>query len=513
MNQFFSAEVSLRHSHGMALTPDLLQAIKLLHLSGVELFEYVETELEKNPLLERSPDDFDMAIAEETPGIGSPLDLGTPWNTPGHWEKAGEIDMSNEVTLENVFQDELQPQKPASFQETTPNGLSASNWSGVNGQNFQDDDHSLENYVTAEISLHDHLTEQLHVALSDPVDLIIGRSLIDLIDEAGYLREPLPELAAQLGIGLPRVQTILAMIQRFDPSGVGATDLADCLRIQLRERNRYDPAMAGLLDHLHLLAQRNLAGLKDICGVDSDDLAEMIKEIKALDPKPGFRFGRGIIQSVVPDVYVHKLPDGNWHVELNSDTLPRILVNQTYANIISKNLKSDNEKSYLNDALKNANWLTRSLEQRARTILKVTSEIVRHQDLFFAHGVEFLRPLNLRSIADAIGMHESTVSRVTSNKYISSERGLFEMKYFFTASIPSSCDGEAHSAEAVRFRIKQMIGQETPDAILSDHMIVMKLKESGIEIARRTVAKYRDSLRIPSSVERQKTSGSTFIAR
>ncbi|MEY4090896.1 MAG: polymerase factor sigma-54, partial [Pseudomonadota bacterium] len=266
----------------------------------------------------------------------------------------------------------------------------------------------------------------------------------------------------------------------------------------------YDPAIAALLDNLDLLARRDFASLRKICGVDDEDLLDMVADIKKLDPKPGLKFGGGTVQPVIPDVYVRRSADGSFMVELNSEALPRILVNQTYAAKISSKVKNDEEKSYVSEALQTANWLTKSLEQRAKTILKVASEIVRHQELFFTNGVEFLRPLNLKAVADAIQMHESTVSRVTSNKYIAAERGLFEMKYFFTASIASAEGGESHSAEAVRFRIKQMIDQESADNILSDDTIVAKLKDSGIDIARRTVAKYRDSLRIPSSVERRR---------
>jgi RNA polymerase sigma-54 factor len=307
-----------------------------------------------------------------------------------------------------------------------------------------------------------------------------------------------------LGVPIERVEGVLKLIQSFDPTGVGARDLPDCLRLQLIEKNRYDPAIAALLDNLDLLARRDFASLRKICGVDDEDLLDMVADIKKLDPKPGLKFGGGTVQPVIPDVYVRRTSDGSFMVELNSDALPRILVNQTYAAKISSKVKNDEEKSYVSEALQTANWLTKSLEQRAKTILKVASEIVRHQEMFFSHGVEYLRPLNLKSVADAIQMHESTVSRVTSNKYIAAERGLFEMKYFFTASIASAEGGESHSAEAVRFRIKQMIDQETPDNILSDDTIVAKLKESGVDIARRTVAKYRDSLRIPSSVERRR---------
>jgi RNA polymerase sigma-54 factor len=265
--------------------------------------------------------------------------------------------------------------------------------------------------------------------------------------------------------------------------------------------------MQMLVSRLDLVAKRDYAGLRKLCGVSAEDVTDMIAEIKRLDPKPGRVFGGGVVQPVVADVIIRALPDGSWHVELNSEVLPRLLVNQVYATRVARAKANDIDRSFLSNCLQTANWLTKSLEQRARTILKVASEIVRQQDAFFAHGVEHLRPLNLKAIADAIGMHESTVSRVTSNKYVSTPRGLFELKYFFTASIASHSGGDAHSAEAVRFRIKQMIEHESESDILSDDAIVERLKKSNVEIARRTVAKYRESLRIPSSVERRRMRG------
>ncbi|HEY5225754.1 MAG TPA: RNA polymerase factor sigma-54, partial [Methylovirgula sp.] len=339
---------------------------------------------------------------------------------------------------------------------------------------------------------------------ADPVDRIIGQTLIDAIDEAGYFTENLGDVADRLAAPPARVESILSLVQSFDPNGIGARNLAECLAIQLREKDRFDPAMQALIGHLELVAKRDFAALRKICGVDDEDVADMIGEIRSLDPKPGRAFGGASVQPVVPDVVVRALPDGSWHVELNSEVLPRLLVNQTYATRVTRTKGNDNDKSFLSNCLQTANWLTKSLEQRARTILKVSGEIVRHQDAFFTQGVEYLRPLNLKTIADAIGMHESTVSRVTSNKYMATPRGLFELKYFFTASIASHRGGDAHSAEAVRFRIKQMIDREESAGVLSDDAIVAQLKSSDVDIARRTVAKYRESLRIPSSVERRR---------
>ena len=280
--------------------------------------------------------------------------------------------------------------------------------------------------------------------------------------------------------------------------------MSECLAIQLKERDRFDPAIQALLAHLDLVARRDFSALRRICGVDDADLSDMIAEIRRLNPKPGLAFGSSVVQPIVPDVFVRPSQEGGWLVELNSDTLPKVLVNQTYYAEVSRTTKNDGEKSYLADCLQTATWLIRALDQRAKTILKVSTEIVRQQDAFFAHGVQFLRPLNLKTVADAIGMHESTVSRVTANKYMATSRGIFELKYFFTSSIAAADGGEAHSAEAVRHRIKQLIDTESAQDVLSDDTIVERLREAGIDIARRTVAKYREAMRIPSSVQRRR---------
>lgn len=262
--------------------------------------------------------------------------------------------------------------------------------------------------------------------------------------------------------------------------------------------------MRTLIGRLDLLAKRDFSALMKLCGVDDEDLRDMVREIRALDPKPGRIFATDVAEPVIPDVFVRPAVDGSWVVELNSDALPRVLVNQAYYMRVSRGVKDEQAKNFVQDCFQTANWLARSLDQRAKTILKVASEIVRQQDAFFLNGVSDLRPLNLRAVADAIGMHESTVSRVTSNKFMATHRGLFEMKYFFTTSIAASDGGDAHSAESVRHRIRHMIDAENARDVLSDDAIVVKLREVGIDIARRTVAKYRESLKIPSSVERKR---------
>ena len=487
------------------MTPQLLQAIRLLQFSHVELSAFVQEELDRNPLLERAEE---TAQDDRVPAIDD-------FNDASNNEAArADADWPSErlATDANTLAGDLGTEVDNAFDTGTPataapvrddQGLSATSWSGAPAGGTPDGETpNLEAYVAARETLHDYLAAQLAIACPEGLDRMIGQAVIDGIDEAGYWREPLPEVASRLGISENRIESVLATIQTFEPSGVGARDLAECLAIQLREQNRLDPAMAMLIANLPLLARREFPALRRLCGVDEDDLVDMVAEIRRLDPKPGRAFGNDPIQPVVPDVIVRPAADGSWHVELNSEVLPRVLVNQSFATTVRGG--TDEDRSFIANCLQNANWLTKSLEQRARTILKVGSEIVRQQDGFFVHGVQHLRPLNLRAIADAIGMHESTVSRVTSNKYMSTPRGLFEMKFFFSAAISAQYGGEAHSAEAVRHRIKQLIDGEAAENVLSDDAIVGRLREANIDIARRTVAKYRESLKIPSSVERRR---------
>jgi RNA polymerase sigma-54 factor len=318
------------------------------------------------------------------------------------------------------------------------------------------------------------------------------------------MRGDVHEIAGLLGTDVEDVEAVLELCQGFEPTGVMARDIRECLALQLRERDRLDPAMSALLDNLELVAKRDVRRLADICGVDHEDVVDMIAELRTLTPRPGAAFAGEEAPSVIPDVFVRELPSGAFSIELNADTLPKVLIDRTYYAQVAGLSRTEEDQAFLNDCHASASWLIKSLDQRARTILKVASEIVRQQDGFFVSGVKALRPLNLKTVADAVEMHESTVSRVTSNKYMATPRGVFELKYFFSASIPSVQGGEAHSAEAVRHRIKDMIDQEHPEAILSDDQIVERLRAFGVDIARRTVAKYRESLKIPSSVDRRR---------
>jgi len=494
-------KLQLRQSQSLVMTPQLMQAIKLLQLSSLDLAAYVDRELEQNPLLELH--EGQQASAEAPADAGSAdRDAHEAWDEPAEPESRSSMEARLDTDFGNVFPDDA-PQSPD--RPAAPASPEPGDWSGLGaGGAYSGEGADLEAYVAERATLADHLERQLALAVTDPTERLIGAHLIDLIDPAGYLREPLETVAERLAAPLPAVERVLAVIQTFEPTGVGARSLQECLALQLRERDRFDPAMQALVDNLELAARRDYAALRRLCGVDDEDLSDMLGELRRLDPKPGHMFGAEIVQPVAPDVIVRAAPDGSWIVELVADSLPRVLVNQSYYAKVVKVAKNEVEKTFLTECLQTANWLTRSLEQRARTILKVATEIVRQQDGFLTHGVAHLRPLNLRMIADAIGMHESTVSRVTANKYIATPRGVFELKYFFTAAIANADGGDAHSAEAVRHRIKVMIDAESPDDVLSDDTIVKRLHDSGVEIARRTVAKYRESLRIPSSVQRRR---------
>ncbi len=498
--------LELKQGQGLVITPQLQQAIKLLQLSNLELEAVIETELERNPLLQREDGDGPAEATQESDAPAS--DSGDD-----HRElELGDRDsMAANNDLDATSSDVYGDDSPSVEVRESVNADAGEgpmvDWSkaGKGGGGFDGDDDSMERALTREKSLHEHLTDQALIAHFSAPEMAIAHILIDAVDDAGYMRSSLDEIADRLGCELSLVHSVLTTCQGFEPTGIMATSVPECLKLQLIERNRFDPAMSILLDNLELLAKRDLSGLRKLCGVDDEDMAEMISELKSLNPRPGAQFGAEPSQAVVPDVFVRPDPAGGWRIDLNADTLPRVLIDQKYQARVSQAARSDAEKTYLNECLSQANWLIKSLDQRARTILKVSSEIVRQQDAFFVYGVEYLRPLNLKTVAEAVGMHESTVSRVTSNKYIATPRGVFELKFFFTSSIASSDGTAAHSAESVRHKIKSLIdGEKASGEVLSDDRIVEILKEAGVDIARRTVAKYREALRIPSSVERKR---------
>jgi RNA polymerase sigma-54 factor len=483
--------LDLRQSQSLVMTPQLRQAIKLLQFSNIEVASFVEEELERNPLLER--DEVPETGPIERPAIDQTEPL------------AAHVDLTDTMRSDNLPAEGAGP-LDAEHGETYDPGTNADGarmeLSGNGARGFEDGERSIDDFAAGTRSLREHLGEQLRLSFADPADRMIAAHLLAILDPSGRLAATPEALAYALGADLGRVEAVRGKMMRFDPVGMFARDLRECLAVQLIERNRYDPAMAALLDNLDLLARRELRQLMTICEVDAADLTDMIAELKRLDPKPGALWDATPPQPLVPDVLMRAAPDGAWLLELNPETMPRLLVSQKFtARVLPKASRED--KAYFAEKLQTANWLVKSLQQRAQTILKVAAEIVRQQDGFFRHGVAHLRPLILRDIADAVEMHESTVSRVTANKYIATPRGIFELKYFFTTAI-SGTSGETHSAEAVRHRIRMLVGSELPHDILSDDAIVAVLRREGVDIARRTVAKYREALRIPSSVQRKR---------
>ena len=500
------------------MTPQLQQAIKLLQLSNIELAAYVEGELLDNPMLEREEGGEVNGAERPEPqtedGFGADdgfadanaepdaLIQASGENGPQNDGNALDIE-ENAVWTEDGPSDAVAADGPAA-NDIDPGGFQGMGQASRTNGDFADRDGNLEATLSDQPTLRDHLTEQLLVDIGDPKDRLIGTFLIESLDESGWLSESVETAAARLGCPTDWVLSVLERLQRFDPPGIFARDLKECLALQLRELDRLDPAMQAMLDNLDLLAKHDASALLKVCGVDAEDLADMVAEIRALNPKPAQAFDHEVAQTVTPDILMRPHPDGGWTVELNPDTLPRVLVNVDYYARIRNEARRKDERDYINERFQSANWLVKSLHQRATTILKVAGEIVRQQDAFFRHGIKHMKPLVLRDIAEAIDMHESTVSRVTTNKFMHTPRGIFELKYFFSAAIASLGGGAAHSAEAVRFRIKSLIDNEAASEILSDDRIVEILKGDGIDIARRTVAKYREALKIPSSVQRRR---------
>ena len=489
-----SPRLEFRQAQSLTLTPQLMQSIRLLQLSHLELNDFVETELLRNPLLEREE-------GSEGDEPGDPPERSTEISAyedtvdrSDRIQDADSIADGYDTAVENVFpdqgaQDQLNPQS-----RLDRNGASESGEAP-----------DIDQFVASRPLLSEHLERQANMILRTQADRLIARHLIDGLNEAGYLATDLDALAEQLGAELADIQAVLEALQGCDPIGVFARTVPECLAMQLRERDRLDPMMQALLDNIGMLAEHNMTGLMRAIGCDREDLMDMLAEIRQLDPKPGLAFDSGPVETVVPDVFVRRGPDGAWQIELNSETLPKVLVNRVYYATVTKKARNPAEKAFLSDCLQTANWLTKSLDQRAQTILKVAAEIVRQQDGFLTHGIAHLRPMTLKMVAETIDMHESTVSRVTANKYIATPRGLYELKYFFTTAIASSDGGNDHSAEAVRHRIRQLIDAEQLANILSDDTIAEILKkEQGIDVARRTVAKYREGMNIPSSVMRRR---------
>jgi RNA polymerase sigma-54 factor len=492
--------LDLRQSQSLVMTPQLQQAIRLLALSNLEIEGFIAEELEKNPLLDTGggDDDYPHAeIADQTPGAEPDSVVEQLLDGDGIADAPLDLD---------YYGEDFHQDSAADSMRGLDGGLGMTGHFESGGGEGVD----YDSFAGADVSLHEHLLHQAGELLTGE-SLFVAAQIVEQVDETGYFLGSLLDISQRLAIPLHEVERVLAIVQTFDPAGVAARSLSECLALQAKDANRYDPAMARLIDNLDYLAKGNLAALKRICGVDDADLGDMIRELRAYDPKPGCRFATERADTVVPDIFVARKASG-WAIELNGATLPRLLVNRSYYVELAEGAQDKRSKAWLGECLQSANWLLKALDQRARTITKVATEIVKQQDGFFRHGVSQLRPLTLRTVADAIGMHESTVSRVTSNKYLSCDRGFYELKYFFTSGIQSSDGGEAVSAEAVKSRIKALIAAEDPKKILSDDQLVDLLKSAGFDIARRTVAKYREAIGLGSSVQRRRQKAMGAVA-
>jgi RNA polymerase sigma-54 factor len=491
-----SQKLDIKLGQNLVMTPQLQQAIKMLQMTNQELGEFVLAEVEQNPLLERVDGEAAADIVDDiqlhdnterfdsdpsAPASGEERSIDADYGQTGSGESADDarIDYANEGT-------------------------------DFSARQFGDDDNNwIEQTVSEETTLRDHILDQIQLDITEPQQRLVALILIDHLDEAGYCKADVAVVAGNLGIPTARVEEVLDDLQRLDPPGIFARDLAECLRNQLRDRGELTAEFKTLLLHLPLLGEKAYGQLEKLCGVDRDALGQMLQTIKTLNPKPASAFAGGkaatYAPTIIPDVTVSRSSKGEWLVELNQDTLPKVLINERYYAHVKEGTTNKKELDYLADCYQNAQWLVKALHQRATTVLKVATELVKQQENFFSFGLDFLKPMTLKDIAGGIAMHESTVSRVTTAKYMATPKGVFEMKYFFSTALNSTGDSAMqHAATAVKGRIKALIDAENPKKILSDDQLVTLLKAEGIDIARRTVAKYREAMGIGSSTERRR---------
>jgi RNA polymerase sigma-54 factor len=470
--------LDIRVSQSLVMSQQLQAAIKLLALSNVEIEAVIAEELAKNPLLEARPGEG--GVAGEGVILREDRETGDEASEPtGSDELIGKLGGTDDSPLDMDWRE---------------SALETDNFADVGSGSASDEGFDFDRLEAGDTGLSEHLMAQLHGAGG------IAEAIVRELEETGYLETPLTVIAEAMGASVKEVEAALGQVQALDPPGIAARSLEECIMLQAKAADRYDPAMARLIANLDLLAKGRMSDLRRICGVDEEDLADMVRELRGYDPKPGCRFVTKEPEAMVADVFVRRKKDG-WSVELNNAALPRVLVNRRYHAELKAGATDKASKAWLSESLASAHWLVKALDQRARTIVKVASAIVTAQERFFESGVAALRPLTLAKVAEAIEMHESTVSRVTSNKYLLCDRGLFELKYFFGSGVASE-GGDGAAAEAVKAAIGKLIAAESE--ILSDDTLVDLLKAQGFDLARRTVAKYREAMGIGSSIQRRR---------
>ena len=472
--------LDIRQTQSLVMSQQLQQAIKLLALSNLELESVIAEELANNPLLEArgGTSGEGAVIVREDREFGN-----APAEAAGSDELIGKLGGTDDSALDIDWRE-----------AALDNDSAYDAGSGAGG----DEAFDFDRLAAGESGLAEHLLGQLHGHGGT-----IGRmaeAVVHELEETGYLDTPLSVIAGEIGASAAEAEQALTLVQSLDPPGIAARTLEECIALQAKAADRYDPAMARLIANLDLLARGRMADLKRICGVDDEDLADMVRELRAYDPKPGCQFATREPDSITPDVFVTRTKDG-WHVELNNAALPRVLVNRRYHAELKAGANDKAAKGWLSEHLASANWLVKALDQRARTIVRITTEIVKQQQGFFESGVAALKPLTMAKVAEAVEMHESTVSRVAANKYLAFERGQYELRYFFRSGVGSD-DGEGASAEAVKAAIARHVAGESD--ILSDDTLVDLLKADGFDLARRTVAKYREAIGIGSSIQRRR---------
>jgi RNA polymerase sigma-54 factor len=485
--------LDLRQSQSLVMTPQLQQAIKLLALSNLEIEAFVGDAMAANPLLD-SGGEASQPEAPETPASDVRL---TSLEVSSVDRLIGEGRGADDRPLD------IDPTAVASDRDTGDGASLDVSWGSDLRIAGGEEGPGIDERGRFDDTLVEHLEAQVGLASPSRRIEAVARYLIGLLDEAGYLSVSLREVCEDLGVTLSDGEQALAVVQSLEPTGVGARSLSECIALQAREADRYDPCMARLIDNLELVGRGEFARLRRMCNVDEEDFADMLAELRSYDPKPGLRFGGESGGAVTPDILVEPELKGGWRIAINEATVPRIIVNRSYYVELKAGCSDKASRGWLSEKLADANWLIKALDQRQKTILKVAAELVKQQEGFFRHGVSQLKPLTLRAVAEAIGMHESTVSRVAASKYLHCARGTFELKYFFTSGI-STAGGEGASAETVKAAIRKLIDAEEPKAVLSDDALVDLLKAQGFDLARRTVAKYREAIGLGSSVQRRR---------